>query len=261
MKTFLTIIFGFISTICFGQTKLCVIGILDNSNSKYDANYFYSIIDNFNPDVILYECDSIFFTDNFHFDTIVCPTIFSSVETVAIDSYQHDHQVKVRPFDIEGRNKFYTDNNYFEKETSMFNDIGLALSENKIAPENLSNFDILWSVLSLYKINKYTLEEINSRVFQDFTEYKHAIVHDLLIDIISKNDALLSWKDYAILRKEYWDKRNNAMVVNISNFIKEFDGKRILVVTGAEHKFFIENYFTKPEFESLSIIDYWGLKE
>jgi len=258
MKSLLTISLILVSILSFGQTKLYTIGILDNSDDKYSSNEFYTIISDIQPDIILYECDPACISSNFRFDSISCPLILSSVETKAISMYQDVSQIDVAPFDMEGRNKFYSENSYFEKEKEMFNDIGLSLSENKINSENIPDFDLLWSVLSLYSIKKYSLQEINSTVFADYTEYKHAIVHDLLISIAKRNKVLNSWIEYTILRKKHWEERNKAMVNNISFFLKDYKDKKILVISGAEHKYYINNYFNTTEYKSVvQVINYW----
>lgn len=246
-----------ISGFSFGQTKLYIIGTVHKPSEKINSETFFNILTDINPDVILCEKDSVYFTEDFLFDSInVKPS--NGNERNAVYKYEQENEVMLRPYDIEHRYDFFTDHNYFENETNMINDIFSLAQTNTFSPESAEDYDLLWYVLGLYNLKNYTLAEQNSESFQDFTELKHSIIHDVFLRIIDKNESLSQWKEFATLHKNFWFDRNEAMVKNILKYTKEFEGKTIVVLTGSEHLYYLMNFFNEEENKNnLILMDYW----
>ncbi|HJO95733.1 MAG TPA: hypothetical protein QF753_20225 [Victivallales bacterium] len=80
--------------------------------------------------------------------------------------------------------------------------------------------------------------------------------------IIADNvPAMNKFKDFLILSKNYWDKRNHTMVKNIINYAKEFQGKRIIVLTGFEHTYYQRELLEAHKNKNYVLKEYWQYPE
>lgn len=224
------------------QTKVYVIGTTHQAVNCINSEALEDILNKIRPDVILVEVDSSFLTKDFHFDLEKYPDILSSsMENTAVNRYKQKNQVVLRPFDITGRNEFYRQNDYFAKEDGLFGEL-LDMKANKdYSEENERLFDLAWSIIELYaEAENITSDDINSDVRQKFTELKYA-TYDTFLNICENEPKLHKWIDFARLQRDFWIRRNQTMVDNISLFAEEFRGKTIAVIVGFEHKYFIVN--------------------
>ena len=68
-------------------------------------------------------------------------------------------------------------------------------------------------------------------------------VYKEIPEIAKERNELAAFKDFIPIHMEYWDKRNKAMAANIINQIKLNPNKKIAVLTGYSHRYYlIEKY-------------------
>lgn len=249
MKITLTITLIFISTFLLAQNEIWLIGTAHEERSYINQDSLTFALNNIKPDLILIELEQKYFDKDFKFNLNEYPDLISTNENKAVYKYQNENLVLVRPFDIEGRNEFYKRENYHENENEMFSEILRLYKANKLSESCKTDFEILLTVLNNYSELEFnSLKEANSDVATKFLALKNKINFDLMISIVKQTNELNKWLSFAQLRKSFWEDRNNAMFERIKNYSKEFPTKKIVVLVGNDHKYFLQNLLTANKF-------------
>jgi hypothetical protein len=229
---------------------ICVIGTSHNNTIFCNVQTLDSILNLIKPDLILEELDSSFFTSDLRYDTLNYTSILhgpeSSPTDIASINYQKSHNVDIRPFDITGRNRFYRENDFFNKQNEMIKDIYRHSLNNSLSKRNQSDFN-LW-IKSLDNVNDLkisNLKELNSEILMNFLEIQESIYLDKPIEIVETTDSLNKYIEFAHLQKDFWIKRNDTMIKNILYFAHYY--KRIIIFTGNLHKYYLTNGLRIPE--------------
>jgi len=186
------------------------------------------------------------------------PGTLEGCDAIASTKYQKEHNGILRPFDIEGRNKFYNDHEYATKEPEMLFKIDSLFRNNVLAEKNYQEFEFFFTTFYLTSVRGYSLEEVNSLMFRRLCELKHYIVWDLNVEIVKNTPALHEYIEFAEIRRDFWIKRNDAMVEHILFWCNEFENQTIVVLTGAEHLYYLYNNLEEiAEEKNIEIIEYW----
>ena len=121
---------------------------------------------------------------------------------------------------------------------------------------NQSDFN-LW-VKSLKNVNSIkisTLKELNSEMFMNLLEIQETIYLDKPIEIVETTDSLKKYSEFAHLQKNFWIKRNDAMIKNILYFANDY--KRIVIFTGNLHKYYLMNGLKQAAKGSIITKEFW----
>lgn len=94
--------------------------------------------------------------------------------------------------------------------------------------------------------NREIIEKIN---YYDF---------EAVSKIIEMTPALSSYGNYWKEVNDFWLMRNDAMIENIKNYVKDFSGSRIVVLCGFAHKpYLLEGLSSLSENGDIVIKNYW----
>lgn len=225
---------------CYAQGNIWLIGAAHEKKSYINPDSLIYALNQIKPDLLLVELEEQHFTNdfNFNFEKFPKDDILTTNENIASYKYQQSNGIQLRPFDINGRNKFYADENYFNRENQMFNEMLSLHKDNKLSECSKVDFDILLFALTSYsELTFNSMRELNSDVSTKFFALKNKADFELMISIIRKNKELEKWLSFAELRKAFWDERNKVMAENIIKYAKEFEGKKIVVLVGNDHKY------------------------
>jgi hypothetical protein len=179
----------------------------------------------------------------------------SSPADIASNNYQKLNKVDIRPFDITGRNTFYRDNDFFNRQDKMLKDIYRYSVKGLLSERNQSDFN-LW-VKSLENVNNLkitSLKELNSEILMNFLEIQENIYLNKPIEIVETTDSLKKHIEFAHLQKDFWEKRNDTMIKNILYFSKNY--RRIVVFTGNLHRYYLVNGLRQTK-GNYVIRDFW----
>jgi hypothetical protein len=69
--------------------------------------------------------------------------------------------------------------------------------------------------------------------------FKQYWMYDKQLEVIANTPDLRKYYDFYKDDGDFWVRRNKAMINNITAYLKEFKGKKIVVLTGAMHKYFL----------------------
>jgi hypothetical protein len=226
------------------QNTIFVIGSLHAETSKVTKAAFFTAIKNCKPDLILLELESSMMEKDFSL-----PKSLKGVfEVDVIELLVKDNpKILVRPFDIEGRNEFFRENNYFETQQAMNTEIFKMYEENSLSFENkviVENYiDLSRSVNS---VTDADLKTINSFPVDTLIKLKINSIYKNFHHILSTTKSLEKYQDHLKLDSAFWIKRNNEMASNILKFNKLYNRKKIVVITGTYHRYFLKELL-KPQ--------------
>ncbi len=223
-------------------TEVCIVGTSHSERSYINADSIMYIFNKTKPDLILVELDSSWFTKDFRLDTIAKPRVKKGLENSTIIDYQISHLVDLRPFDITGRNEFYRSNNYFKRLRALNQAMDDLYEVDGFSAENKSKYEFYHMVNDQFNNVKVdNLHIFNSDVMMTLINVRQKVMYEKRIEIVNSTPVLRQHRDIAQLCYDFWIKRNNAMCNNILQFVEEYKGKRIIVLVGNNHKYFLHN--------------------
>ncbi|MDQ3019683.1 MAG: TraB/GumN family protein [Bacteroidota bacterium] len=236
-------------------TEVYIIGTVHIGTNSFDSDTLLNILNKINPDVILIECDTSYMTTNFEFKEEIK---YAFLETSAITEYLKNKEVQVRPFDIAGGDIFFDDPVRKINESDFFNDIqSLTGDKSKdlsgAGVSILEKFYLMMSIaeeMSNAKISYINSPEGSMKI--DTINYYSYVGLGLLINAVPE---LLKYRSYWDAEYDNWNKRNDAMLVNILKYEGFFEGKKIVVLCGFAHKNFLKNELLKHK--HILTKEYW----
>ena len=253
------IVLIFNTNFSFCQSSLCILGTIHEPTKQVNINTIYGAIKNFKPDIILYEADTTYDILN-NLNKIDLTEGRIVIEFHAIKKYV-DYKPKtiILPFDWEEKQLFLVKNNFWEKIDSMnkiFNNYFNNHTDKytKVVTEAYNDFSSLDNL-----IKTVSLRTQNEQYIRKLIELKSKWEYNKLIEMSNETEGLKTAASYLSLGLEYWNKRNQEMSTNVLKVIKKYPNKRILVLTGNNHKYFLYNLLEPKQIENRFILkEYWN---
>ncbi|WP_228435758.1 TraB/GumN family protein [Chryseobacterium pennipullorum] len=249
MRYTIAIFLLMLTHLCFSQnkTEIYVIGNIHDSVPNYHPKILFDILDRIKPDIILHEVDANGMKE---YESGVGIT---GNEIKASNTYLKNHPKTLRfPFDFEGRNQYRkdkgmvpTDNLSVKLIDSLYKVKQLTASEMKLY-ENFTN-----ATKELMKIAELSPENFNSAATDKIGERRQNAQYSDLLTIIKErpefanrfvvkpNGEKISYRDGFKLMSGFWDLRNQTMAKNIYKIAETYPGKKIVVLTGFLHRYYI----------------------
>lgn len=223
------------------KTEIIIIGTLHQEKPSFTSKNLVDILKKVRPDVILIELDSSFFTADFQLKKYYP----NSLEDQAIKELLTIYPVKLRPFEIEGRNEFYKKTNYFNQEDLLFEKINELNKTNQLSRQSKN----LWKKMRYYlrqrdKWSNKKPEEINSFACDAVLNQKNWYLDQGTAQLIKITPQLEPFTEFSNMSGSFWIVRNDAMIQNIKRYAKEFPGQRLVVITGFEHRYYLRSHLT-----------------
>ena len=235
-------------------TVVCILATVHQPTSKYNADSITHILHQFQPDLILTEEDSLLFESvhKGYNETLQKPLFarlgrsFSfgnpeDIEGRAVRKYKISHpSIDVRPFDYEGRNAFYDRNNTFSKEVEIGNWMERLVNNHSLTPEQTEIWTSYGNINdTLNQLNTQTPFTINQLAYYNLTERRQDYQYNKVAHIVNTNDSVKQYRTFYKSNADFWNLRNKKMAEHIANFIRQNPKKRIVVLTGAMHKYYL----------------------
>jgi hypothetical protein len=269
MKNILVLFLCFSFTlITFAQTnktEIYVIGTVHEKSKILDPDKLFKILDEIKPDILLQENDSEQIKT--YFDEIRPNSNEQSATILYLKKYPKTLNL---PFEFEGRNKYRvnhgmvpTDNLTINVLDSLYNKDLLNVEDKKIYKSYIEANGRLKDYFHK------DFKTLNSTNFDSINKIRQHIQHKELPRITSNNEYLInkfvvkpngekvSYSDGYQLWCNFWDLRNNSMAINIIKHSNNHQGKRIVVLTGVQHKYYIKELLKKYYDGSYKVLDYF----
>ena len=220
------------------KTALVIVGTIHPGNKAFDHRTLYQLLEKHNPDVILYE-QSEEYNRVFGLRTASFLRIWKpGIEQLALQKYtKHHPSVMVLPFDIPiTKKKSYIKD--LDKNTQNFYD---AMNEAyKSTSDSLRYADYAEKYNAFYaQLNQEDLVAINQPDMVKIPGQLDSLQRTVILPLAQKylTDTMLVKKYEEDLA--FWIERNDYMVKAIENYTKTHAGKRIVVLTGLFHKYYL----------------------
>ncbi|HNP20273.1 MAG TPA: hypothetical protein PKL31_17665 [Fulvivirga sp.] len=261
MRRFLSLIFiGLIFYSCTSKkTELVLLGTVHQPIQNFTPDSLYNILIRLKPDLILFEVDSSFFTEEFDFKEP-----WESNENIATIRYMNNFDVDVRPYEFTGRNEYRikigarpTDSKAADLLDSLYENNLLDSLNSKIYADYLKVNDNLNASAYL------GAKAFNSSKTDEIAQLRQGYQYKKLLDIMAeypvfsktyyvKSDGdSISYVEGYKRASEFWDLRNRTMAKNILHFINEYNYDRIVVLNGYFHRYYL-NSLIKPKQNELN---------
>jgi hypothetical protein len=238
-------------------TTIVIVGTVHNKTEKFTHDSLFNIIKRVNPDLILMELDSSFFT----IAMSIKPEFQKiTLENSVVTKYQESHKVLIRPYDLEGRNKIYSDNNYFEQQQELSKALIQATQDDQIQGESKILLDAIFRFDQItHAFASDYPNVINSNSCIVAMDSKQYYANDGMVKIVASVPILNHFIRFTTFKRDFWLKRNEAMVNKILYWNKNFHSKTILVLCGFEHKAYISASLSNQNSNNnFKIKEYWS---
>ncbi|HZS09928.1 MAG TPA: hypothetical protein VFD58_34190 [Blastocatellia bacterium] len=238
------------------KSEIVLIGTVHAPTSNFQEETLVRILNRVRPDLILLELDPSFFDSSFNL-----PEKYQgiSLESKAATSYAKTVGARLRPFDIEGRNKFYEVHDYFNRELKLNQEAGRLYAGGQLSPEAKVLFEALLSLSAVRDAcGAERPEVINSSACDTAVEKKQYYAFKGLGRIIELTPALKEMGPFWALADEFWVRRNGEMVRNIVRHSKELRPGRAVVLSGYEHRYYLRKQLAgQAAREGFILREYW----
>ncbi|MFZ1807984.1 MAG: hypothetical protein WAU36_12205 [Cyclobacteriaceae bacterium] len=243
------------------KTELVLLGTVHEPIQNFTPDSLYNILVKIKPDLILFEVDSSFFTDEFKFKKT-----WESNENIATVKYMSHFDVDVRPYEFTGRNEYRkeigsrpTDALASELLDSLFRSNQLDSLNKKIYQRFLEINDSLnsFAYLGARAFNNSRTDRIaqvrQQYQYEEFLKImKEYPIFSNTYFLKGDNDSISYAQGYQ-RASEFWDLRNQTMAKNILQFVNQYEGSRIIVLNGYYHRYYL-NSLIKPKQEELRFV-------
>lgn len=238
-----------------GQTEVCLVGTKHEPRVYFNSDSVYAILLRVQPDVVLMELDSSFFDKNFRFNLEKYPDLLSTNETIGAHRYQQEQGVDLRPFEITGRNEWYREHRYFERQDSMWRDALALYRADKLSWKNREDMELILQVMNYNDMKFASPRDMNSSMTMGYLSLREYILYQKLVSIVETEEMLNHWRSFVRLWSSRWYERNVVMAANIRRMAEVYPGKRLLVLVGLEHKPGLLKLL--KECEGVELKEYW----
>ena len=239
----------------FGQnnkpkTEIIIIGTIHTGNNQFGHKSLYKYLKNYNPDIILWEQSNkfkrVFGLKTAFFLGIAKPEI----EQLALQKYsQKNKKVQILPYDtviisrknyiksfVSLKQNFY-DNLFLVKKT---------FSDSVLYADFTKKYKYYYSF-----IDTSTLFSINQNDIIDKSEELARLEETTILNLgktyITDSTILKNFENEV----KFWNNRNDFMVGQILKYSQQFRGKRIIILAGLNHKYYLRKDLQKNDFVSM----------
>lgn len=248
------------------KTKIYIIGVVHDSSPILNPQMLYEMLDTIKPEILLQENDSKQIAD---YTKEIRPE--SNEQTATLLYLKKYPKTLNLPFEFEGRNQYRKDNGMVPTDNltiklmdSLYQKNALS-STNKIIYEKYINAN-----KTLSDFAKTDIKNLNSLAFEAVNRYRQFIQHHELPKISNSEDLFsrkfvtkpngekISYREGYQLWCNFWDLRNNSMAINIIKKATENKGKKIVVLTGVQHKYYLKELLEKYYDGNYTVVEYFN---
>lgn len=249
------------------KSNIVLIGTVHQPIEHFNADSLYTILEKVSPDLILFEVDSSFFTEDFKFIKT-----WDSNENIAVVRYMETHKVDIRPYDFTGRNEHRiaigsrpTDSKATSLLDSLYKENVLS-STDRVSYERfqqLTNELNSYAYLGAENFNNATVDSI-AKLRQD---QQYRVLYDIMRNYpifaesfhLKADGDSVSYLEGFKRAGDFWYLRTKTMANNIRHFAENFNYKRIVVLNGYYHRFYIYEQLQKHNSGNYSIKEFYKI--
>jgi len=254
---------------CTQKTQVIIIGTIHSrhyENPSYSPDILKEIILSIKPDVILNELPlSLVDSDGRPIEKIRRKGNSGGPESWAADIAAQQLGIKQIPFDRPDRNEFYRKTNYFKRQKEYNQQLNSWFEELYAKEPNSIDIQTIMLIgeaikaqgaLSTQKLT--TPKLINSELYDCVMRIKHAS-GNIVPEILKKYSASQSMINESTFFRDVWSERNKLMANSIVTASGEYKGKKLVVITGAEHRYILRDLL--KDNANIELKEYWEIEQ
>ena len=237
------------------KTEVIIIGTIHKGNKKFNHDTLYNVLKRIKPDIILKEHSKkykpVFGLKMATFLKIAKP----SIEQLALQTFsKRFRNTIILPYDTAFSRRQYI--KHFETITQAYYDslynIKKTISDSMIFADFAKKHNNYHGF-----IDTSTLSRINQKDIIDKSRELHYLKENVILLLGKKyiTDSLLVTKFYN--ENQFWYYRNEYMVNKVLQYSKQFSGKRIVILTGLSHKYYLRDKLSETKNNTIKIIEFW----
>lgn len=238
-------------------TEVYVVGSMHFETNNIKRDDFYTYISKVAPSIILFE-NNAQTVNRMVKRTDFLNQLMSSfnkenkVESFVALRYLKDHpEAKVLGYEWEERDRFHFKHNYRKNMGKLIGMAHRLIREKELSSQEskiMSDYDeVKKKYINLR--NSKTLYDFNNQIADSIINIRQAYIYHRIPEILKSKELTDDLKEFLPVHMSYWDTRNMAMVKNIVKHIKNNPNKRIVVLTGYSHRYYLIDELKKLEEE------------
>ncbi len=244
------------------KTQVVIIGTIHKfhyESPKYTPEVLKGIILDLKPDVILNELPLSQVDPNgrpLHREYLRHP------EGWAADTVAQQLGIKQIPFDRPDRQENFRKTKYFERQrkaNELRKQCGKCLLQNEPNSLNVKIAQLQGyagqAEASLFR--NAEPEVINSEAHDSIIRIKKSLWYEIVPEILQKYPECKELIESDHFFQDQWNIRNQIMADNIVKVTKGHPGKRLVVITGATHRYILRDMLKSEE--QIDLKEYWEL--
>ena len=269
MKYIFYFLFIFVYQISSAQnaekTKLFVIGTVHESSAILNPQMLFELLDEIKPDILLQENDSAQIST--YFQDIRPNSNEQNASFMYIKKYPTTLNL---PFEFEGRNSYRKENGMTPTDKLTIDLIDSLYQNNLLDSYNAGIYKKYMDAnQTLIRFSKQDFKSLNSIEFEALNKYRQYIQHHELPKITNSevifskrfvtkpNGDKITYRLGYQLWCNFWDLRNNTMALNIIKTAHKYKGKKIVILTGVQHKYYLKELLEKYDDGNYEVVDYF----
>lgn len=221
------------------QTEIIIIGSVHSGNKHITNRVLTQQLTQLQPHIVLWEYDKDFKKVLGLLTLSGLGIVKGPIEQVAIQRYLRKNKTTpVFGFDIHipNRKKYIKDR--IENDDSLHKALLIARLDS-LEAEQYTAYQNGWQTYGAL-IEKGTLEQLNAasthKLVKQLYEWEQTIIIPLAQKYIPNKELVLKYEQ----EQKFWIERNDFMVARILEQIKKHPGKRIVLLTGNNHHYYLK---------------------
>ena len=243
------IILAFLS--CQGQpAEVIILGTVHQPVENYNADSLYNILTRIQPNVILCELDSSFFTEALN----LRERDNGGNEHQATVRYAENFPVKVRPYEFEGRNQYRVEQGIRPTDGFVWSLLDSLYKQNQLTQNQRGIMDQYYQLTD--SLNSFAIQgarAFNNKATDEVAQQRQQVQYQMLQKITNQrkeflerthtrpNSQPITYQQAYQRAGAFWDLRNQTMARNILIVIKENPGAKIVVLNGYFHRYYLRS--------------------
>ena len=243
------------------STEIIILGTIHSGHFEakhYTAQAVKDILLALKPDAICVELYSRFFNPDGTL-TEEAMSFPSCPEVQAANEAATELGVRQIPFDREGRDELLAETNYFERERkwyAQFQEWSDRLQENAPHSDDC-RLVCIWKRLleSQLQLNSLATPDVmNSPAYDGVIYARHSLEY-VLAEAMKKDLEMQESAEFLEMDTGMWQERNRIMADNLVRIAADSRGGRLVVVTGAEHRYILRELLSEKP--GIVLREYW----
>ncbi|MDV7697403.1 hypothetical protein N6B72_10765 [Chryseobacterium soli] len=262
----LVVVSGFYHAQYSGKTQIYILGTVHEPSTILNPQMLFEILNTIQPDVILQELDSEQMKD---FQKESMSKNSNEVSAALLYSKKYPKTLNL-PFEFEGRNQYRKDNGMVPTDNLTIKLMDSLYKKNALSPVNTIIYEKYQQANTALKdFAQSDIKTLNSLTFESVNRYRQFVQHHEIPKIsnseeifarnfvVKPNGEKISYRDGYQLWCNFWDLRNNTMSLNIIKKANEYKGKKIVILTGVQHKYYLKELLDKYNDGNYTVVEYF----